>query len=83
MKRSSPIIVRMTDATLQVRIVLEMDPTEPGTYEHRKSKFDLLRMIADQPELSQCHGEDFQKISIFFDGSKWTADCSAIVKGTM
>ncbi len=73
----------MTDSTLNVRILLEMDHTEAGTYEHRKAKFDLLRMIADQPELSQCQGSDFEKIHVFYDGFKWIADCSATVKGTM
>lgn len=83
MKRSQPIVVRMSDTTQLVRIILEMDPTEIGTLDHRKTKFDLLRMIADDPSLSQCQGSDFEKISVFYDGSKWIADCSATVKGTM
>ncbi len=83
MKRSQPIVVRLTDETKLVRIILESDPTEKGTLEDRQSKVALLQAIIDNPMLSNCLGTDFEKMAFYYDGTKWLADCSAVIKGKL
>ena len=81
MKRSQTYVVRLTDETQEVRVILEADPTTKDTLEDRKAKFDLLQQIIDNPALSQCQGQDFQRMLVYNDGTKWIADCSAVVRG--
>lgn len=81
MKRSQPIIVPLTDDSRNIRIILEADPSTTGTVEDRKAVFGMLQAIVDDPMLSNCMGKDFEKMLVYYDGSKWIADCSAVVRG--
>ena len=83
MNLSRPCVVRLTEETILVKVFISMDPTPRGTLEHRKAKFDLLRMIADQIEISQCQGVDFEKMVVYFDNGKWVAECSAHVQSKL
>jgi hypothetical protein len=71
--------VNLNDGRLRARTWVQGEPVEPGTIEYRKARFELLATIVGQPELSYCHGADFEKATMYFDGNAWTAEFEAIV----
>jgi hypothetical protein len=51
--------------------------TIPGTAEYRFQQFDMLRTIAEQPQVAACGPLDFQTMKMFHDGAKWVIELEA------
>ncbi len=71
--------MRQSDTQNLVRVTVSADPVETSGMDYRKSKYDLLRTLADSPELTQLQGHDFQKMVLSFCGDRWIAELSAVV----
>ncbi len=59
----------------QVRwmLKLEDDPSEPGSDHAKRRQYEFLRDIADQPQLTFCGLERFEKLTISHNGTAWQA----------
>lgn len=67
------------DKTLY-RVVLESDECYLNTPECRFIQFELLRYIAEDPATTACGFNDFRKLTMWHDGTKWIVEAEAIVK---
>jgi hypothetical protein len=41
-------------------------------------RFELLRMVVDNPDLIACGGSRFEQLKVFYDGDKWVLEVSAV-----
>lgn len=62
----------------RVRIVSE--ECFSNTEQFRIFKHDLLRKLAEDPELSQCGDRGFTKLTMEHNGKVWEVVCEAIVE---
>jgi hypothetical protein len=59
---------------------IESDSCTIGTQEARFAQFDLLKLLAEQPDLSACGGVDFQRMIMFHNGNCWVVELEAVVE---
>lgn len=41
-------------------------------------RFELLRMVVDNPDLITCGAARFEQLRVFYDGDKWVLEASAV-----
>lgn len=41
-------------------------------------RFELLRMVIDNPDLITCGAARFEQLRVFYDGDKWVLEASAV-----
>ena len=66
----------------RIRVRIETDECVPESQAAHFFVFELLRHLAEQPDLSACGMVPFQKLSIFHDGKRWIAEAEAVDKIT-
>lgn len=69
---------RLDEQNTRSRVTIHSDPCPPNTQLARIMQFDLLRMMSQDPALTQCGGSDFQTLSMVHDGGKWIVVLEAI-----
>ncbi len=76
---------RLSPDTVKAKTILQGEEIYPEAteLERKKNKFNLLRTVADQPELTFCQGEDFQKLTMYLDGNTWVVEAEAVVADRM
>lgn len=60
--------------------MLESDICTLGTQMARFLQFELLRTVANDPAISACGLNDFQKLKMSHDGMRWVIEAEAIIE---
>jgi hypothetical protein len=62
------------------KVKLESDDCTPGTIECRFLQFDLIKRIAEMPDLTTCGTKDFERLLVYHNGKCWVAEAESIVE---
>lgn len=44
----------------------------------RQAQYELLRVLAENPDLSHCKLQPFQRLTIYHDGERWIAEAEVV-----
>ena len=70
--------VKTADHKIRWMLLLEDDPSEAGSDQARNSQYLFLQLIANQPQLTFCGLNRFEKLTISHNGTAWQAAGIAI-----
>jgi hypothetical protein len=72
---------RFKEGEEQVRIVNRVhgEPVDRLSPAFQAYKHDLVRRIADNPEITRCELNDFEVLKVYHDGNNWVAESQAVV----
>jgi hypothetical protein len=59
------------------KVRLESDPAPIHTPMHRFVQFMMLREISENPELTSCGLNSFQRLSMYYNGERWIVEVEA------
>ncbi len=71
---------RYDEDKVRVRLTMETDECPKEGPLSRFIKFELLRYIAEDPQVSACGHSDFDTMNMYHDGFKWIVICEAVVQ---
>jgi len=69
--------ISLGDGKAKVKVTLTADNVE--LYDKRKQQYELLTLLGQQPDLSQCQGEPFESFKMYWDGASWILEFEAVV----
>jgi len=78
LKRSNLIKIPLNEFQTRYRLSYETDPCEAGSVAGRNAQFDLLRTLADQPQLCYCGPMFFDTLKVYHNGSCWVVEMESL-----
>jgi len=72
--------VRLADGKTRARTVLVYEPLPPDSEGQRRARYELLREVAEQPDLSHCQGRPFETLRMYWQGSAWVMELEAEIE---
>ena len=73
---------RIPIGTSQVRyiVTLTSDPVMAGALDMNQKQHEMLRTLADQPEMCICGPGRFDKLRMDFNGSEWVIQMESVTE---
>ena len=71
--------ISLGDGKAKAKVTLTADPVEPGSSDQHRQLYELLTLLGQQPDMSQCQGHDFEEMRMYWNGASWILDFSAVV----
>ena len=71
---------RIDEDKIRYRVRIESDPCVPNTPLYTFLQFEMLRMLSQDPSMSDPGPSRFQKLTMEHDGGKWIVITEAVVK---
>lgn len=78
MKKTTKVIPVGTTQSRYL-VTLSTDPVTEGDTDKRMKQWNMLKTIAENPELMNCGPSLFQKMRMFFSGSEWVVELESLV----
>lgn len=72
--------VRVGESFIRVRIRLEEDDSPKNGAGGHYAMAQLLKTVLDNPAVMFPDGEPFDKLSLWYDGSKWIAESDTVIE---
>jgi hypothetical protein len=75
-------IVKNTDiggGQVRAKVYVRSAPCTADAPESKFRQYELLKALAETPELTYCAYQPFERLAIYHDGYSWIADAEAIV----
>lgn len=78
MKRSNLIRIPVNEVQTRYRLFYESEACEASSVPGRNEQFDILKQLAENPQLCYCGNVLFDTMKIFHNGSCWVVELEAL-----